>query len=200
MSRMTIQKPSPFRLNISETTGKVVIFCLIDNSDCEATNYRHVSSSEQAGEDEQSIYSYASLSASRNDDGLGFYASRQYADNEWNDAIYLSIDPHILATPAIADVNNDGSPDVSTHDHSCCVGCSCCYYCNWWSRSSSLCPTTFPPTSTIRCRQQENLILIQTSTWHAPCCAGTWLSSRGSGTATWTCLLLLRSEFPRSLR
>lgn len=48
----------------------------------------------------------------RTDDGVGYYMSRRYGDPEWSDSAFLAVDAHILATPAMADINKDGHMEV----------------------------------------------------------------------------------------
>ena len=48
----------------------------------------------------------------RTDDGVGYYMSRRYGDPEWSDSAFLAVDAHVLATPAMADINKDGHMEV----------------------------------------------------------------------------------------
>lgn len=69
--------------------------------------------------DFKGAYSYGTANmVRRTDDGVGYYMSRRYGDPEWTDTAFLAVDAHVLATPAMADINKDGHMEVSVMIHS----------------------------------------------------------------------------------
>ncbi len=64
------------------------------------------------GMEDGAPYSYGANMVGHTDDGIGYYMNRRYGDFEWTDEKFLAVDAHVLATPAMGDINKDGHMEV----------------------------------------------------------------------------------------
>jgi len=66
--------------------------------------------------------SYESVGRVRSaDDGLSYYMGKRYAamqGGSFNDSEFVFVDAHVLSTPTIADINQDGHMEVSPLQYS----------------------------------------------------------------------------------
>lgn len=61
------------------------------------------------------MYSYAEAvkMVGHGDDAFHYYMSRRYSDAFFEeDPSFVAVDPHVLSTPAMADINQDGHMEV----------------------------------------------------------------------------------------
>jgi hypothetical protein len=59
------------------------------------------------------FYGYGTPNMVRNgDDIFHYYMSRRYGYGPEEDDTFVAVDPHVLATPAMADINHDGHMEI----------------------------------------------------------------------------------------
>jgi hypothetical protein len=68
-------------------------------------------------EDQQHAYSYSAKNFVKSgDDAFSYYMTRRYGyAPEGDDKTFVNVDPHVLTTPAMADINRDGHMEVNFH-------------------------------------------------------------------------------------